>query len=75
VRFGRKTLHLRELSGDQLQEIRAKTMLPDDVQADVDLLITVERHWGADAVKRLPFVTAPDRSGPSMMESLLDRFR
>lgn len=75
MKFGRKTVHLRELSIEQLQEIRAKTMLPDDVQADVDLLITVGRFWGPDAVQRVHFVAAPERSGPSMMESLLDRFR
>jgi cell division GTPase FtsZ len=75
VKFGRRTVHLRELSIEQLQEIRAKTMLPDDVQADVDLLITVGRFWGADAVQRVHFVAAAEHSGPSMMASLLDRFR
>ena len=75
VKIGRRTMHLRELSYEQLQEIRARTMLPDDVQADLDLLITVGRFWGPDAVKRFQFVAAPARSGPSRMESLLDRFR
>ena len=75
VRFGRKTAHLRELSYEQLQELRAKTMLPDDVQSDLDLLITVGRFWGPDAVKRFQFVAAPERGAPSMMESLLERFR
>jgi cell division GTPase FtsZ len=75
LRFGRKTARLRELSYEQLQEIRAKTMLPDDVQADLDLLVTVGRYWGPDAVKRFQFVAPPERSGPSMVESLLGRFR
>jgi len=75
VKFGRKTMHLRELSYEQLQEIRARTILPDDVRADLDLLLTVGRFWGPDAVKRFQFVAAPERSGPSMMENLLDRFR
>ena len=75
LRFGRKAAHLRELSYEQLQEIRAKTMLPDDVQADLDLLVTVGRFWGPEAVKRFQFVEAPERSGPSMVESLLGRFR
>jgi len=75
VKVGRKTTRLRELSYEQLQEIRARTILPDDVQADLDLLITVGRFWGPDAVKRFQFVAAPERSGPSMMENLLDRFR
>ena len=75
VKFGRRTMRLRELSYEQLQEVRAKTLLPDDVQADLDLLITVGRFWGPDAVKRFQFVPAQERSAPSMMESLLDRFR
>ena len=75
VKVGRKTMRLQELSYDQLLEVRARTILPDDVQADLDLLITVGRFWGPDAVKRFQFVAAPERSGPSMMENLLDRFR
>ncbi|HET9269474.1 MAG TPA: hypothetical protein VFO31_14970, partial [Vicinamibacterales bacterium] len=75
VRFGGKAARLRELSYEQLREIRAKTMLPDDVQADLDLLVTVGRFWGPDAVKRFQFVAAPERGGTSMMESLLGRFR
>jgi cell division GTPase FtsZ len=75
LRFGRNSAHLRELSYEQLQEIRAKTMLTDDVQSDVDLLVTVGRFWGPEAVKRFQFVAAPERSGPSMVESLLGRFR
>jgi hypothetical protein len=75
VRFGRKTAHLRELSYEQLQEIRARTLLPDEVQSDLDLLVTVGRFWGPDAVQRFQFVAVPERSGPSMVESLLGRFR
>jgi hypothetical protein len=75
LRFGRRMAHLRELSYEQLQELRATTLLPDDVQADLDLLITVGRFWGPEAVKRFQFIAAPARGGPSMMESLLGRFR
>ena len=38
VRFGRKPMRLRELSYEQLQEIRAKTLLPDDVRQTVQEL-------------------------------------
>jgi len=75
VRFGRQTMHLRELTYDQLKEIDAKTLVPDWMRADLDLLITVGRFWGADAVKRVRFIEAPERPEPSMMETLLDRFR
>jgi cell division GTPase FtsZ len=75
VKFGRQTRHLRELTYEQLQEVRAKTMVPDAVQADLDLLITIGRFWGPDVVKQFQFVEAPERNGASIMESLLDRFR
>jgi hypothetical protein len=49
--------------------------VPDWVQPDLDLLITVGRFWGADAVKRFRFVEAPEHRGPSMMETVLERLR
>lgn len=75
MKLGRQTMHLRELSYEQLQEIDAKTMVPDWIRPDLDLLVTVGRFWGADAVKRFRFVAAPARQEPSMMESLLEKLR
>jgi cell division GTPase FtsZ len=75
VKLGRHTMHLRELSYAQLQEIDSKTSVPDAVRADLDLLMTVGRFWGADAVKRFRFVEAPEQPrASSKVESLLDRF-
>jgi cell division GTPase FtsZ len=75
VKRGRQTVHLRELTYEELEETNSKTLVPDWIRPDLDLLITVGRLWGADAVKRLRFVEAPERHEPSMMESLLERFR
>jgi cell division GTPase FtsZ len=75
VKLGRQAMRLGELSYEQLQEIGSKTMVPEWVRPDLDLLITVGRFWGADAVKRVRFVEPPERHEPSMMESLLERFR
>ena len=75
VKVGRQAMHLGELSYDQLQEIGSKTMVADWIRPDLDLLITVGRFWGADAVKRFRFVDAPARREPSMMETLLHRLR
>jgi cell division GTPase FtsZ len=75
VKLGRHTMHLRELSYAQLQEIDSKTAVPDAVRADLDLLMTVGRFWGADAVKRFRFVEPPEQPRTSSkVESLLDRF-
>ena len=46
----------------------------DSARADVDLLITVGRSWGPDAIKRLRFLGADGRPLLSKAESLLDRF-
>ena len=75
VKVGRQPMHLRELSYEQLQEIGSKTIVADWIRPDLDLLITVGRFWGADAVKRFRFVEAPERHEPSMMATLLDRLR
>ncbi|MGH9203905.1 MAG: hypothetical protein ACRD2A_21980, partial [Vicinamibacterales bacterium] len=75
VRFGRQTVHLRELSYVQLQEIVSKTLVPDSVRPDLDLLITVGRFWGAEALGRLRFIESAARYDSSMMANLLQRFR
>ncbi len=75
VRHGRHVTHLRELTYAQLQEIASNTSLADGVRPDLDLLITVGRLWGADAVKQIRFVEAPEQPrASSKVESLLDRF-
>jgi len=74
VKRGRQTVRLRELSYEELNEMSSTTVGPDWIRPDLDLLITVGRFWGADAVKRFRFVELPERHKPSMMDSLL-KFR
>jgi cell division GTPase FtsZ len=74
VKLGRKTVHLRDLSYAQLQDIGSKMSLHDVARPDLDLLITVGRFWGADAVKRFRFVAVLGLQQPSKAEGLLDRF-
>jgi hypothetical protein len=75
VKLGRQPMRLRELSYEQLQEMGSRTMVPDWIRPDLDLLITVGRFWGAEAIQRLRFVEAPERHEPSMMENLLHKLR
>ena len=75
LKRGRHTIHLRELSYQELEEVSAKTSVPDWIRPDLDLLIAVGRFWGADAVKRFRFAEVPERHEPSMMDSLLHKFR
>ena len=73
VRHGRQVTHLRELTYAQLQEIASNTSLADGVRPDLDLLITVGRLWGADAVKQIRFAEISEPHQPSKVR-LLDRF-
>jgi hypothetical protein len=75
VKRGRQTIRLRELSYEELEEMSSKTSVPDSIRPDLDLMIAVGRFWGADAVKRFRFADVPERHEPSMMDSLLHKFR
>ena len=75
VRRGRRMTHLRELRYEELVEMSSNTSVPDGIRPDLDLLIAVGRFWGSDAVKRVRFVDVPQRNDPSLMDSLLDKFR
>ncbi len=75
VKRGRQTIHLRELSYEELEEMASGTSVPDWIRADLDLLVAVGRFWGAEAVKRFRFVEVPGRHEPSMMNSLLHKLR
>jgi hypothetical protein len=74
VRLGRHTTTLRQLTYLQLQEIGSKTLVPDAVRPDLDLLITVGRFWGPDALKRFRFVEASEPPRQFRVEGLIDRF-
>ncbi len=74
VKLGRHTMHLHELTYEQLQEVSAKTLVLDVVRPELDMLITVGRFWGADAVKRFRFADAPVQERPTKVEGMIDRF-
>jgi cell division GTPase FtsZ len=75
IKRGRQTIHLSELSYQELEEMGSTISMPDPIRPDLDLLIAVGRFWGADAVKRVRFTEVPEPHEPSMMDSLLQKFR
>jgi hypothetical protein len=75
VKRGRRTTHLRELRYEDLVEMSSNTSVPDEIRPDLDFLIAVGRFWGSDAVKRVRFADVPQRNDPSLVNSLLDKFR
>jgi len=73
VKLGRQSLHLRELSYPQLQELAARSPVLDVFRPDLDLLIAVGRLWGADSVRRFRFRESHER--PQAHTDRLPRFR
>jgi len=74
VKNGRHTMRMRELSYAQLQEIGSRMSVSDVARPDLDLLMTVGRFWGPDAVKRFRFTEGAEPDRPPKAEGLLDRF-
>jgi hypothetical protein len=76
VRSGRQTVHVSELTHEELKKIVTGTMLPDAIRRDLQLLVAVGTLWGEAAVGRFEFTPASDEAQkPSRLGSLLDGFR
>jgi cell division GTPase FtsZ len=58
LRKGRQSVHVSELSYEQLQQMAGDRALPDAVRADLQLLLTVGTLWGHDALRRFAFTPA-----------------
>lgn len=60
LRYGRRNVHLSDLTSDQLQQVMADAIFPDVVRNDLQLLVTVGRLWGSEALKRFEFYPVPE---------------
>jgi len=74
VKFRKQVEPLSGLSYQDLQEL-AKTSVLDPVRNELDLLLTVGRLWGEDALKRLRFSDVPAGSAATKLASLFQGFR
>ena len=76
VRNGRQTVHLSELTHEELKRIVTGTILPDAVRRDLQLLVAVGTLWGEDVLRRFEFTPISDNAEkPSRLGSLLEGFR
>jgi cell division GTPase FtsZ len=75
VRVNRRAVSLSDLDCDQIQEVAAKSWVPDVARADLELLAAVGRLWGGEAIKRFHFGPAPERKESSIFASLLGGYR
>jgi hypothetical protein len=67
-------VNLGELNYEGLQEL-ARTSVPDAIRTDLDLLLTVARLFGGDALKRLRFVEPAGDRDRSRFSGLLHPWR
>ncbi len=76
VRNGRQTVHLSELTHEELKRIVTGTILPDAIRRDLQLLVAVGTLWGEDVLRRFEFTPISDNAEkPSRLGSLLEGFR
>lgn len=71
VKVGRRLMPLGELTISQVRELATNLSLPDTVRPDLDLLVTIGRLWGDEALARLRFSDAAAFREPSKFASLL----
>ncbi|HEX5140613.1 MAG TPA: hypothetical protein VFX19_06700, partial [Dehalococcoidia bacterium] len=74
VKRGRDSANLSDLNYEGLQEF-SRTAVPDAMRADLDLLLTVARLFGGEALKRLRFVEPAVTQERSRLSGLLNPWR
>jgi hypothetical protein len=75
VKLGRQTMRVGELTYAQLQQVSATSGLIDAVRPDLDLLLTIGRLWGEDAIRRVRFSDSPPLDHGSRRGGLLQGVR
>jgi cell division GTPase FtsZ len=75
LRVDHRGVRLGELTYAQLSEVVKRVSLPDAARADIDLLMSVGRLWGGDALKRFHFVSVTPNGERSGFASLLQGLR
>jgi cell division GTPase FtsZ len=75
VRCRRGVKPLQRVEYAEVKEIWSKTLVPDAVRADLELILVVGRLWGEEALGRLRFTDDVPADGASKLAALLQGFR
>ena len=75
LKIDRHAVRLSEVSHAQLKDLLANTSPADAVRADLDLLLTVAKLWGEQALKRFHFTGVSEDGERSRLSSVLQGFR
>jgi cell division GTPase FtsZ len=75
IRLGRQQVRVSELGYTQLCDALTSASLPDAVRQDIELLVTIGRVWGEDALRHLQFRELAVQHATSAFASLLRGIR
>lgn len=75
LKLDRRDVRLSELSYAQLKDVFSRNYVADAVRRDLNLLLTVARVWGAEALDRFEFAGTPADSERSRLASVLMALR
>lgn len=71
IKIGRHGMRLSDLSFDQLRDVCSKTLVRGPVGVDLQLLVTIGRLWGPDALSRVTFIETVTPTEPSRFATLV----
>src|SRR5262245_12791693 len=75
VKCQRGVKPLQKVEYAEVKEIWSNTFVPDRMRVDLELILTVGRLWGEDALGRLRFADDAPADGSSKLSGLLQGFR
>jgi hypothetical protein len=76
VKCRRGVKPLQKVEYAEIKEIWSNTFVPEAIRIDLELILTIGRLWGEEALCRLRFTDdVPADGGPSKLAGLLQGFR
>jgi hypothetical protein len=75
LKVDHRDVPLSDLTFDQLGEVVSRVSVPGVARADIDLLLSVGRLWGGDAMGRFQFLAAAQNGERSRFVGLLQGLR
>jgi cell division GTPase FtsZ len=75
IKCGYRVKPLQTVSQDELKELWSNTFVPELQRPDIELLLTVGRLWGEEALARMRFTDDGPADGPSKLGALMQSFR
>jgi len=75
IKCGYRVKPLQTVSQEELKELWSNTFVPELQRPDIELLLTVGRLWGEEALTRMRFADDGPGDGSSKLGALMQSFR